>query len=102
MKIFANQFSLFKINHKFFSAKFRSKTDICYYKLFNLGPNASFDEIKKEYYKLAKKYHPDNKESSSANQTVRTNKFKIRKNLNKYQKPTRFYRTHKKGMNTIN
>jgi hypothetical protein len=52
------------------SAKARIKTDICYYKLLNLTPNSNFEEIKKEYYKLAKKYHPDNKENSSANQTV--------------------------------
>ena len=55
---------------KFFSIKFRVHTDTCYYKLLNLGPNASFEEVKKEYYKLAKKYHPDNTESS-ANQTVK-------------------------------
>lgn len=43
---------------------------MCYYKILNLTPNSSYDEIKKEYYKLAKKYHPDNKEGSNINQTV--------------------------------
>ena len=55
--------------------RLKMPSDICYYKLLNLTPNANIDEIKKEYYKLAKKYHPDNKENSSANQTVRKKYF---------------------------
>ena len=31
----------------------------CYYKILNLPTNASQDDIKKSYYKLAKKHHPD-------------------------------------------
>jgi hypothetical protein len=52
------------------SQRLKMPSDMCYYKLLNITPNASFDEIKKEYYKLAKKYHPDNKDNSSANQIV--------------------------------
>jgi len=37
--------------------------------MFNITPSATHEDIKKEYYKLAKKYHPDNKESN-LNQTV--------------------------------
>lgn len=32
----------------------------CYYKILNLNVSATQDEIKYEYLKLAKKYHPDN------------------------------------------
>ena len=64
------------INFKKFSTsipKVRIQADVCFYKLLNLTPNSTIEEIKKEYYKLAKKYHPDNKENSSANQTVGIN-----------------------------
>jgi preprotein translocase subunit Sec63 len=62
--------------HKFiiqknFALKFRVGNDICYYKLLNIDPNSSIEDIKREYYKLAKKYHPDNNENSSANQIVK-------------------------------
>lgn len=53
-----------------FSTRIKVQSDICYYKLLNLNSNCSVEEIKKEYYKLAKKYHPDNNENSSKNQTV--------------------------------
>jgi hypothetical protein len=62
------------IKHFFnFSTRFKVQSDICYYKLLNLNSNCSIEEIKKEYYKLAKKYHPDNNENSQKNQAV--NKF---------------------------
>jgi DnaJ-class molecular chaperone len=63
-----------------FSTKlnFNTKPDTCYYKILNVPTTATSDNIKKEYYKLAKKYHPDNKnESSKENQTVK--KFKTGK-----------------------
>jgi preprotein translocase subunit Sec63 len=54
-----------------FSIKFRPQIDTCYYKILNLNSSATLEDIKKEYYKLAKKYHPDNyNEHSQVNQTV--------------------------------
>jgi len=55
---------------KHFSTRIKSKPSVCYYKALNVSPNATLEEIKKEYYILAKKYHPDNNESSNLNQTV--------------------------------
>jgi preprotein translocase subunit Sec63 len=61
--------SIIKFPSHSFSSQVRPKT--CYYKVLNITSNASAEEIKKEYYKLAKKYHPDNaNENSSKNQTV--------------------------------
>ena len=60
---------IFKICH--FSTKFNPTKDTCYYKILNVPSSANLDEIKKEYYKLAKKYHPDNiNNESKENQTV--------------------------------
>lgn len=36
-----------------------SRPAICYYKLLNVSTTSNPKEIKKSYYKLAKKYHPD-------------------------------------------
>lgn len=67
---------------KCFSTKIKSKT--CYYKTLNLNSNATLDEIKKEYYRLAKIYHPDNvNENSSLNQTVLNSSFTFRINSKK-------------------
>jgi curved DNA-binding protein CbpA len=50
--------------------KFNVKPDTCYYKVLNVTTTASAEEIKKEYYKLAKRYHPDNtNENAKENQT---------------------------------
>lgn len=63
-----NSFSGFCFSSKI---KFKPQKDTCYYKILNVNSNASHDEIKKEYYKLAKKYHPDNiNEKSNSNQSV--------------------------------
>lgn len=48
-----------KRNIKFFSSKYKKPLE-CYYRTLNLSTDASMEEIKKEYLKLAKKYHPDN------------------------------------------
>jgi curved DNA-binding protein CbpA len=51
--------------------KFNPSKDTCYYKTLNVPSTATLEDIKKEYYKLAKKYHPDNiNEKSKENQTV--------------------------------
>ncbi len=55
---------------RLFSQRLKAKPPVCYYKLLNLSPEASIGDIKKEFYTLAKKYHPDNNENSSANQIV--------------------------------
>lgn len=55
---------------KLFSTRIKSKPSVCFYKSLNVSPNATLEEIKKEYYILAKKYHPDNNENSNLNQTV--------------------------------
>jgi preprotein translocase subunit Sec63 len=52
--------------------KFNIKPDTCYYKILNIPTTATAEDIKREYYKLAKKYHPDNiNENSKQNQTVK-------------------------------
>jgi hypothetical protein len=72
--IFKNFIYNYKYNsRKLFSASVKSKPSVCYYKALNVSPNATLEEIKKEYYLLAKKYHPDNNEHSNHNQTVRIN-----------------------------
>jgi curved DNA-binding protein CbpA len=51
--------------------KFNPSKDTCYYKILNVPSSATLEEIKKEYYRLAKKYHPDNvNENSKDNQSV--------------------------------
>ena len=89
------------INAFKFSTKINLKPDTCYYKILNVPTTATQEEIKKEYYKLAKKYHPDNKnENSKENQTVYIIVI-IRKNLNKFQKLMRYYLMNLRGKNMI-
>ena len=42
-----------------------------YYKILDVDTNSSTDQIKKHYYKLAKKYHPD----KTKNNTLKLEKF---------------------------
>jgi DnaJ-class molecular chaperone len=58
----------FRTSFKYYSERIK-KPLTCYYKTLNVSPMSNIEEIKKEYYKLAKKYHPDT-ENSSNNQTV--------------------------------
>jgi DnaJ-class molecular chaperone len=70
-KIFPNKEIkyLYKFQNKAFS--FNKSPHECYYKTLNCSPNSNYEDIKKEYYKLAKKYHPDNINSNSKeNQNV--------------------------------
>jgi DnaJ-class molecular chaperone len=70
-KYFA-KYSFHKINfYNFSNINFKPGVSTCYYKILNVNSSATPEEIKKEYYKLAKRYHPDNTNSKSKdNQAV--------------------------------
>jgi curved DNA-binding protein CbpA len=42
-----------------------------YYAILGIPEDASFQEIRKSYRKLAKKYHPDRNKSSHAEETIK-------------------------------
>jgi DnaJ-class molecular chaperone len=52
--------------------KFNSKID--YYKILEVDSKASQDDIKKKFYSMAKKYHPDSQETKTTK--VNEEKFK--------------------------
>lgn len=73
---FVNESNILNSIHKTakysFSINFNKRPDECYYKTLNSSPTSTVEEIKKEYYKLAKKFHPDNNNANSKeNQSVK-------------------------------
>jgi len=54
--------------------------DLDYYALFNVGPSAEVEEIKKRYIELARRYHPDKFRSTAPE--VRTMAYEITKRAN--------------------
>jgi hypothetical protein len=64
-----------------------------YYKVLGVGQNATTDEIKKAYRKLAKKYHPDKSKGDKASEE----KFKDVKEANGAKK----IRSVRGGLETI-
>lgn len=68
----SNSFIIYKTTLHRFSVTFNKNPAECYYKTLNSSPSSNIEDIKKEYYKLAKKYHPDNYHSNSKeNQSVK-------------------------------
>ncbi len=104
----SNQLNNFKIFYKIrlssFSISFNKNPIECYYKTLNSSPSAVIDDIKQEYYKLAKKYHPDNNNSNSnENQAVNNiNIINLRINLKLSQKLMRSYQIPRSAQSTIN
>ena len=47
------------IGFRHFSQVPRTRPKTCFYKLLNVSASAELKEIKVQYYKLAKKHHPD-------------------------------------------
>ena len=68
------KFSSFLIRKPFLRSLFhfsiRTRPTTCYYKVLNISPAATAEEVKKSYYKLAKKYHPDNKSPNAPSNQI--------------------------------
>ena len=62
--VFKHNFFHRKLIYKSLHCFSNKKQDKCYYKILNLPLSATSDDIKKEYYKLAKQYHPDQTKSN--------------------------------------
>ena len=54
----------FRLSRCFSTQMKRPQT--CYYKVLNVSTQATAKEVKKSYYQLAKKYHPDVIEAQSS------------------------------------
>lgn len=66
-----------------YGGKYRRVKDDHFYKVLGVQPNASVSTIKKNYYKLARKYHPDRATSDDRN--AESNKRKFQEIAQAYQ-----------------
>jgi molecular chaperone DnaJ len=64
-----------------------------YYAILGVSQKANFQEIKKSYQRLAKKYHPDRNKSPTAEETI--------KKINQAFEIRKFYLIGRKENNTI-
>jgi molecular chaperone DnaJ len=71
-----------------------------YYEILGVSPDASKDEIRKAYRKLAKKYHPDRNQGSTAAQDKFkkiSEAYKVLSDPDKRQKYDRLRQAHREG-----
>ena len=69
-----------------FATTSMAKPQTCFYKLLNVSASADADEIKKSYYVLAKKYHPD-----ALSSAIKDNQTEFEKAKEHFKKITEAY-----------